>query len=188
NKIYSTNMKEHFSGNDAYSYLENTFLNAPAPSGDTIDRTLYTDLMTYLPECLLVKMDIASMANSLETRSPLLDHKLIEFTSSLPSNWKLHNLTSKYIFKEAFKDILPEQILKRGKQGFGIPVGKWFKNELRDYSHNVLLDSKSLNRGYFDKTEMRNLLDEHVTGKNDHGYRIWALLVLELWHRIYIDK
>ncbi|OGS22588.1 MAG: asparagine synthase (glutamine-hydrolyzing) [Elusimicrobia bacterium RIFOXYA2_FULL_39_19] len=186
NRIYSKEMKALFADDDAYDYLENTFVNSPA--NDTIDRTLYTDLMTYLPECLLVKMDIASMANSLETRSPLLDHKLIEFTATLPSNWKLHNFTSKYIFKETFKDLLPEQIQKRGKQGFGIPVGKWFKHDLKDYARQVLLDSKSLNRGYFDKKEVSNLLEDHISGKSDHGYRIWALLMLELWHKVYIDN
>ena len=185
-RIYSENMKSILIGKNAYEYLEQTFLNAPA--NDILDKAFYTDIMTYLPECLLVKMDIACMANSLEGRSPFLDHNLIEFTATLPSNWKMHFFTTKYILKETFKDLFPSEILNRGKQGFGIPVGKWFKEELKNYIKDILLEEPSLKRGYFDENQLKELIDEHITGKNDHGYKLWALLVLELWHRIFIDR
>ncbi len=185
-RIYSENTKALLNQKNAYDYLEKTFLNAPAD--DILDKAFYTDIMTYLPECLLVKMDIACMANSLEARSPFLDHNLIEFTATLPSNWKLHHFTTKYILKETFKDIIPEEILTRGKQGFGTPVGKWFKEELKNYIKEILLEPRSIKRGYFEPSQLKELIDEHITGKNDHGYKLWALLVLELWHRIFIDR
>lgn len=186
NSIYSDYMRKLFIKNDAYNYLLETFERACA--NDIIDRILYTDITTYLPECLLVKMDVATMANSLEARSPLLDHKMFEFTAQLPSNWKLHGLTTKYILKQTFKDFLPKKILTRGKQGFGIPVGKWFRCELKDYIKSILLDRATLSRGYFNKEGIKQLINEHITAKRDHGYRLWALLVLELWHRIFVDK
>ena len=185
-RIYSREMKNVFYDTNAYDYLINAFLNARAD--DILDKTFCADINTYLPECLLVKMDIASMANSLEARSPFLDHKLVEFAATLPSRWKIHGLTTKYILKKTFKDILPPQILNRPKQGFGLPVGKWFGENLKDYIREILLDTKTLQRGYFDADGLRTILEEHVQGKQDHGYRLWALLVLELWHRVFIDR
>lgn len=184
--MYSPMMKEQFLNNDAYEYLASTFVNAPANT--VLDRVYYTDIMTYLPECLLVKMDIASMANSLEARSPFLDHKLMEFAATLPTQWKLRGLfNTKYILKKTFETFLPETIIKRGKQGFGIPVGKWFRYELKDYIRDLLLSPKSLNRGYFRKEALEDIIKEHISGQRDHGYRLWNLQMLELWHRIYID-
>ncbi len=185
-KLYSEEMKKRLSYLDTYDYMINVFREAKAD--DFLDKILYTDINTYLPEDLLVKMDIATMANSLETRSPFLDHELIEFVARIPSNLKLKGLTSKYILKKALKDLLPKEILKRGKMGFGIPIGKWFRKELRDYLKEILLDVKSLKRGYFRKETIEKLLTEHTSGRVDHGYRLWALLNLELWHQTFIDK
>lgn len=184
--IYSQDMYNQFKDNDSYRYLADVFLKAPAKN--ILDRSFYTDVMTYLPECLLVKMDIAALANSLETRAPFLDQKMFEFTSSLPPNWKLHGFTTKYILKETFKNLLPEQILHRGKQGFGIPVGKWFRYDWKDYARDILLSQEAVSRGYFKKDALRKLLDDHINGYSDYGYCLWALLVLELWHQSYIDK
>ena len=119
NILYTDKMKQNFNSNP-YDYLLNIFRNSPAKN--IMDRTFYTDIKSYLPECLLVKMDIASMSNSLETRSPFLDHKVMEFSASLPPAWKIRCLTTKYILKKTFKDLLPKEILYRGKMGFGIPV------------------------------------------------------------------
>ncbi len=147
------------------------------------ERIMYTDLRSYLPECLMTKMDIASMANSLETRSPLLDHKVVEFAHLLPEEYKLRGFTgTKWILKEAFKDMLPRRIYRRGKMGFGIPLGPWFRGELRDFWEGHCLSRKALGRGYFREEELRRLWDEHQRGARDHGYRLWALLMLELWH------
>jgi asparagine synthase (glutamine-hydrolysing) len=184
--IYSEDMKKAFICDDAYSYLENIFMSPQADN--TLDRALYTDLTSYLPENLLIKMDIASMANSLEARSPFLDHELVEFAATLPPEWKLKFFNSKYILKETFKDILPQEILNRQKQGFSIPLGKWFRGELKDYLRDVILSSKALNRGYFDPKNLKVLVNDHIEGKADYGYCLWALLMLELWHIVFIDS
>ncbi|MEW6556589.1 MAG: asparagine synthase (glutamine-hydrolyzing) [Elusimicrobiota bacterium] len=183
--LYTDNMKKNLY-NNAYKYLTEIFENAPAKN--IMDRTFYTDIKAYLPECLLVKMDIASMANSLEARSPFLDHKVLEFSASLPSSWKLHGLTTKYILKKSFNDFLPKEILHRSKMGFGIPIGKWFRTEWKNYFKEMVLSDKSINRGYFQREVIEQMFYEHISGKRDHGYRMWALLMLELWHRVYIDK
>ena len=149
---------------------------------------MYADINSYLPEDLLVKMDIATMANSLEGRSPFLDHKMMEFAASVPSKMKVRGARLKYILKKALRKALPEEILKRGKMGFGIPIDKWFRNELKDYSYEILMSDKSINRGYFKKASIKRLLDEHAVAGANNGARIWSLLFLELWHREFIDR
>jgi len=158
------------------------------PDDDLLNRMSYADLHSYLPECLMTKMDVASMANSLETRSPFLDHKVLEFAFSLPGNLKLKGLRgTKWILKETFKDMLPPRIYSRGKMGFGIPLGPWFRGELKDFWAGACLSQKAVGRGYFRQEELFRLWDEHQQGKRDHGYKLWALLMLELWHRQYAD-
>lgn len=159
------------------------------PAGQDLQNILsYVDFHSYLPECLMTKMDIASMSNSLEARSPFLDHKVIEFAFSLPGDVKLKGLNgTKWILKETFKDMLPKQIYSRGKMGFGIPLGPWFKGELKDYWAGTCLSAKALGRGYFNKEHLFRLWDEHQSGVRDHGYKLWALLMLELWHKEFAD-
>ena len=159
------------------------------PAGqDLVNKLSYVDLNSYLPECLMTKMDIASMANSLEARSPFLDHKVVEFAFSLPGALKLRGLNgTKWILKETFRDMLPKRIYRRGKMGFGIPLGPWFRGELRDYWAGACLSEKALGRGYFNKAGVTRLWDEHQRGVRDHGYRLWALLMLELWHKEFAD-
>ena len=185
NYIYSDEMRKKFEDVDAYDYLEGKFLNANAEN--YIDKTLYADLTGYLPEDLLVKMDIATMANSLEARSPFLDQKFIEFTATLPPEWKLAGLSSKRILKETFRDFLPYEILTRGKQGFGIPLGKWFAGSWSGYLKEVLLSEKAIKRNYFNVGHLKRFIDDHIEGRADYGYCLWALLMLELWHRVFID-
>jgi asparagine synthase (glutamine-hydrolysing) len=184
-ELYSSRMKEATEEIDSFTYLGNIYREA---EGSTfISKTLYVDMMTYLPDDLLVKVDIATMANSLEARSPFLDHKLMEFAASVPSELKLKGLTGKYILKKSLKDLLPPAIRRRGKMGFGVPISKWFRNELKSYLYEVLLSESSLKRGYFREGYLRQLLDEHCRRGCDHGYRLWALLNLELWQRMFID-
>jgi asparagine synthase (glutamine-hydrolysing) len=186
NFIYSDFMKSIVKQN-VYDYLVNTYYSAKAY--DIIDRISYTDINTYLPEDLLVKMDIASMANSLEARSPFLDHNLLEFTSSIPSSWKLgYGFKTKYILKETFKDFLPKEIIKRHKQGFGLPVGKWLRYDLKNFVKEILYSEKFISRNLFTHKNIKILLEKHLSGKEDHGYRIFALIILELWFRIFVDK
>ena len=156
-------------------------------SGDLIDQLLYTDIMTYLPDDLLVKMDIATMAHSLEVRSPFLDHVFMEFAAALPARLKLRNLESKYLLKRAFRGFVPDAILQRPKQGFSIPIDRWFRVELKAYAQEVLLDPRSLRRGYFQPASLEKLLGDHSAGLRNAGHRIWGLVMLELWHRNYAD-
>ncbi|MDE2490866.1 MAG: asparagine synthase (glutamine-hydrolyzing) [Elusimicrobia bacterium] len=155
-----------------------------AAGEDDVNRMLYVDFKTYLPECLMTKVDIATMACSLEGRSPLLDHEFVELAFRMPGSWKLKGLRGhKWIFKEAFKDLLPGEILNRGKMGFGIPLGAWFRGPLKSYWEEHCLSREALERGWFAEAGLRRYWDEHQGGRRDHGYRLWALLMLELWHR-----
>jgi len=153
-----------------------------------LDRTLSADVQLYLPYDLLVKVDIASMAHALEARSPFLDHELMEFAARLPARMKLRGGVSKYCLKKAFENTLPPDILHRKKMGFGVPLQRWFREELRQPAHEVLLGSRTIARGYFRRGAVERLLKEHTQGTADHSYRLWALLYLELWHRVMIDQ
>ena len=185
NRLYSHDMKKAVGNIDSCHILEDIYSKIDSP--DFLDKTFYVDIMSYLPDDLLVKVDIAAMANSLEARSPFLDHKLMESCAAMPSNLKLKGFTGKYILKKTFKDILPQQILRRKKMGFGVPISRWFRNELKDYLSGTLLDNISLKRSYFNQNYVKQLLGEHSQGRCDHGTRLWALLNLELWHRMFID-
>lgn len=152
-----------------------------------LDCLLNADVHTYLPNDLLVKMDIASMANSLEARSPFLDHKLMEFASRLPAEYKMKGLVKKYILKEAIKDFVPKENIYRKKMGFGIPVGSWFRNELKGFVNEILLCDRSLNRGYFKADTLKSMVKLHTEKKVDYALQIWSLLMLELWHQRFMD-
>jgi asparagine synthase (glutamine-hydrolysing) len=145
------------------------------------------DVQTYLPNDLLVKMDIATMANSLEARSPFLDHQVMEFCARLPTHYKLRGMTSKYLLKKVAKKFLPAENLRRRKMGFGVPVGYWMRNELRPLLHDTLLSTRALQRGYFQAESLRQMTHAHLDGRNDFSFQLWALLCLELWHREFVD-
>ena len=152
-----------------------------APS--VVERMMDIDIQTYLPGDLLVKMDIATMAYSLEARSPFLDHQLMEFAASLPAELKFAGSRGKVILKRALRGILPDEVLDRPKMGFGVPLGRWFREELRELPAHVLLDRESLDRGYFRRAEVERLIREHHQGTADNSPRLWTLLQLEMWHR-----
>ncbi len=156
-------------------------------TGNPIDNLLYLDSKTYLPSDILAKVDRMTMAASLEARAPLLDHKLIEFVVGMPTEFKLKGLETKYIFKKAMEGIVPNEILYREKQGFGVPINEWINVQLKDRIHSTLSDSKTLQRGYFDAKYIKTLLDEHHQGRRDHSYSLWILLMLELWFRRFVD-
>lgn len=185
NDIYTKEMAQYVAKVDSLDFLSEKY--EEIETDDLLDKLLYLDINSYLPEDLLVKMDIATMANSLEARVPFLDHKLMEFVAGIPSHFKLKGSISKFILKKTFSDFLPEAVLKRKKMGFGVPISRWIKNELRDYVYEVLLDRKTLNRGYFKKEGIERLLEEHIASRYDHSAKIWALLFLEIWFRIFMD-
>ncbi|WP_406698040.1 asparagine synthase (glutamine-hydrolyzing) [Singulisphaera sp. Ch08] len=156
---------------------------------DPVTRAMTADLLTYLPCDLLVKVDMASMAHSLECRGPLLDHRVVELAMAMPiaRKLRLRNGHSKAVLKQAFAEYLPPAIRNRPKMGFGVPVDRWFRGPLKDELRSVLLDPVSLNRGHFRPEAIATLIDEHVQNKRDHAYKLWTLLVLELWFRNHID-
>jgi asparagine synthase (glutamine-hydrolysing) len=156
-------------------------------AADPVNRLLDVDVHTYLQDDLLTKMDIATMAHSLEVRSPLLDHRLMEYVARLPGRWKLAGTTTKRLFKDALKPWLPPHILNRTKQGFGVPIASWFAGSLRELPREILLDPASLARGYFREEAVRRLIDDHVTEARDNADKLWALIQLELWLRTFID-
>jgi asparagine synthase (glutamine-hydrolysing) len=145
------------------------------------------DFETYLPEDVLTKVDRMSMAHSIESRVPLLDNDVIELAASLPASMKIRNGRRKHILKEAIKGLVPDHVLTRRKQGFGVPLGVWFKGGLTDVFADVLGSPRARQRGYFQPAFIDRLVHEHLNGRRDHTLRLWQLLVFELWHRHYVD-
>ncbi len=185
-KLYTEDFLKIVEGINSYDLFFKIYNSQSC--NDIVDKTIATDIQTYLSDDLLVKMDRATMANSIEARSPLLDQKIVEFSATIPSTYKIRFNQLKYILKKAYWDVIPQQILRRGKMGFGVPIGKWFRSSLKDFVKSVLLDKKTLERGYFKPTEIENLIENHQNGFQDNGYKLWSLIILELWHREFIDK
>ena len=158
------------------------------PTMDTLTRMLWVDLRHGLPDDMLTKVDRMSMLHSLEVRVPFLDHSLVEFAFSLPDSVKLRGKDTKWILKETFKDLLPDEIVYRRKHGFDVPVGEWFKNELRDVIEDVCSEATTNHRGLFDPRQVRQVLKDHQDGKRDYNNQLWILLSLELWQRYYLDS
>jgi asparagine synthase (glutamine-hydrolysing) len=161
---------------------------ARSDASEFVDALLDVDVNHYLADCLLVKVDIATMAHGLEGRSPLLDHEFMEFAASLPADFKLRGTTTKYIFKQAIRDLVPADIIDRPKKGFSVPLDLWFRNELREMSADMLLDSRAQQRGYFKPGTVKRMLDEHWRGVASWQNHLWTLLMLESWHRTFIDE
>lgn len=174
---------------ESYDILD-FLLDASAKSSkrDPVTSISLTDLITYLPCDLMCKVDIASMSHALEVRAPFLDYRIVELAARMPIRYKIHAKYGKHILRETFKDVLPKDIEKRPKMGFGVPLDHWFRGPLKDYAKEILLDSRTLDRGLFDPNYVRVLLDDHFERRFDHAYRIWSLLFLELWFREWIDS
>jgi len=151
-----------------------------------LDRLLYADTRTYLHE-LLMKQDQMSMAASIESRVPFLDHPLVEWVSKLPHSLKLRGVTTKWILREAMKTRLPAPILERRKMGFPVPVGAWFRGEWRGLLDEYVTGPRAMERGLFDPASVQRLVAEHQAGTRNHSERLWALLTLEMWQRIFMD-
>jgi asparagine synthase (glutamine-hydrolysing) len=165
---------------DVTRYLEQT-------DADTLlNRLLYADIKTYLHE-LLMKQDQMSMAASIESRVPFLDHKLVEFSAALPERMKLRGLKTKYILRESMKGKLPDAILNRPKMGFPVPVGAWFRGEYRSLLEDYVLGDRATARGIFDPLFVRQLIDEHQAGVTNHSERLWSLVNFEIWMRQFFD-
>lgn len=169
-----------------YSTKPTTDLFKNVQSQDKLSQMLYVDTKTWLPDDLLIKADKITMANSIELRVPLLDHKVLEFAAGLPSDLKVRGFTTKYLLKETFRDRIPREIIRRKKTGFPVPFTSWLKNELRSYVSDILLDKKTIQRGYFDGKAIEKMLLENQSN-SAYASEIFSLVVLELWHRTFID-
>jgi asparagine synthase (glutamine-hydrolysing) len=183
--LYGPAMRERF----AEDLVARRFgaLYAASTATDPVNRLLDLDIQTYLTDDILTKVDIASMAHSLEVRCPLVDQELMAFAASLPGEMKLRGLTTKRILREVAKPLLPQKILTRRKQGFALPVNRWMREELAPLSRDVLLDQTARERGIFDHAAIEGLLLRHQRGE-PRGDQIWALMMLELWYRAFIDR
>ena len=183
--VYSRWFLDRLGGWDAFSISEPLWEQAGRV--DLLEKMLYNDFHLYLPEVLMVKMDIATMANSIEGRSPFLDHVFIETAASFPASLKLRGAVSKYILKKKLKGFLPDQIITRPKMGFGIPFGTWFRNELKGFLRETLLSDKALKRPYFNPEGVRRMVEEHIAGKAVHTHRLWNMVVFEMWNKVFVD-
>jgi asparagine synthase (glutamine-hydrolysing) len=165
-----------------HQYLRN------AANFDPLSQLLYLDTKTYLPADILTKVDRMSMATSLEARVPILDHHFVEWAVGLPADWKMKGMNQKYILKKFAARIgVPREVLERPKQGFAMPLVHWIRNELKRDFVQLLLEPKTIQRGYFNPAAMSVLLDEHFRGRRDHSNKLWRLLAFELWHRNFLD-
>lgn len=182
--LYTPETRARLDALDSYALLYERYAASDAP--DLLGRTLNVDTLTYLPDDLLAKVDIATMTASLEARSPLLDHHLVEFVARLPSHLKLRH-GGKYLLRRALADLLPPEVLQRRKMGFGVPIARWFRGELRPLLRDTVLSKAARARGFLDPAAVERLIVEHESGV-DHGLRLWALLMLELWFCRFIDR
>lgn len=182
--LYTQNARETL--NNTISNKIDELLNGVEDIKEPIDAMINIDFNHYLSGDLLLKMDIASMANSLEARSPFLDHKLLEFSMNIPCSFKIKNGARKYILKRALSDILPDGILNRNKMGFSIPLIYWLRNELNGFAYQTILNDSDGIKQFFNLNYVKQLLDEHTSGRKNHALRIWSLIVFEMWYRRFM--
>jgi len=184
-ELYADDFVASLPERDPFEFLAAGF--ARAGRRDPLTATSVADLVTYLPCDLMTKVDVASMAHGLECRQPFLDHRVVELAVRMPGRLKFRWGRGKRVLKEAFADLLPRAIRRRRKMGFGVPLDHWFRDELKGFARGILLDRRTLERGYFRPEGVERLLDDHQSGRFDHSARLWALLVLELWQREWYD-
>ncbi|MFQ5822469.1 MAG: asparagine synthase (glutamine-hydrolyzing) [bacterium] len=183
-QLYSQEIQDSLNGVIPYDFICDYF--GKAKTSDDVNRQLYVDIKTYLADDILVKVDRMSMAVSLEARVPFLDHRFVEFTATIPSRLKLKGTNTKLILKKAMRDILPPKILKRGKEGFSIPIKNWLKNELRPLMLDMLDHQRIKREGFFDSAYVQQLTHEHLNGIENHSHRLWAMMVFEIWQDLYL--
>jgi asparagine synthase (glutamine-hydrolysing) len=181
-------LSDEFAGSFEPLKLFRSYLDE-APATDPLSRVLYLDSKTYLPGDILTKVDRMSMLTSLEARVPMLDHVFLEFVTALTPEWKMRKGSQKYILRKLAERVgVPREVLYRAKQGFALPLGHWMRHELKDLILTVMLEPRTLQRGYFNPAGVRRLLDEHFKERRDHSARIWRLLMFELWHRNFLER
>jgi asparagine synthase (glutamine-hydrolysing) len=167
-----------------YANAERYFAASDATT--LLNKLLYVDTKTYLHE-LLMKQDQMSMAASIESRVPFLDHELVEFAARMPERMKIRGMTTKFVLRKAMAGLLPPEILTRGKMGFPVPVGAWLRGPYRHVLDDLVLGQRATQRGLFDPAALRRLVTSHASGEGNHAERLWSLVNLELWQRLYLD-
>ena len=183
-RLYRGELRELLNSTRPVAWFEQMFQDVARL--DPVDATMSVDVQSYLPFDLLVKVDITSMASSLEARSPFLDHEVMEFAASLPPALKLRGRQAKYLIKRAFPDLLPSENVNRRKMGFGVPVGEWFRRELRELLCDSLLAADSRTGEYLNAEEVAQMVKAHINAQADHSFPLWSLLMLELWLRDFV--
>jgi asparagine synthase (glutamine-hydrolysing) len=184
--LYSQSLRDELTDFDAADYRQQLFSHVQVE--DEREKMLYVDTVSFLPDDCLFKIDRMSMAHGLEVRVPLLDRELVEFSAKIPFEFKVRNLTSKYILKKTFAQYLPKETLKQRKQGFTIPISTWLRGGLGDLAGRILLSGSLEKRSLFQKKRLQWMIDEHRNGKQEFGHRIWSLVVFEVWARLYLDE
>ena len=183
--LYTPAFREQVNGAAPERWLSELYHSGEASS--VVERLMAVDIGSYLPEDLLVKVDIASMAHGLEVRSPFLDHQLMEFAARLPLRDKVRGLTTKVLLRRAMAGVLPPAILTRPKIGFGIPLGRWLQRDLNPWLRELLLGPGTLRQGIFQAEVVEQLIEEHTSGARDHRFQLWALMMFELWQSAFLD-
>jgi asparagine synthase (glutamine-hydrolysing) len=185
-KLFSESAKCQLEDYDSFAKILNFFDADNAEH--LVDKMLYTDLLTRMPDHLLSMVDRMTMAHSLESRSPLIDYKVVEYAASIPADLKLKGTNLKYLLKKVAARYLPQELIYRKKQGFSFPLGIWMRTELKDFLRTLFHQSRFVELGLFNANYMQKLLEEHLSGKVDHNYRLWILINLELWYRLYFEN
>jgi asparagine synthase (glutamine-hydrolysing) len=178
--LYTDAMRERFAEDQMAIEFRRLFEASRAT--DAVNRVIDVDIKTYLSDNIFTKVDIASMAHSLEVRCPLIDQEVMQFAASLPGSMKIRRMTTKYLLRQVAESLLPKKILTRPKQGFGLPIDRWMKEDLAPLSREVLLDRSARERGILDPGAIESLLEKQQRGE-PRGFQIWSLMILELWHR-----
>ena len=179
--LYTDDFVQRLPGDDPFDFLDSVWQRSDGR--DLVTRASTSDILSYLPCDLCTKVDIASMAHGLEVRQPMLDHRLVEFAASLPVNLKFRGRRGKLLLQDTFSQMIPPNIFTRKKMGFGIPIGAWFRNELKPMVHDTLLADDAKIAPYFRREAVAEIVRSHEASEQNHGYRLWNLLMLEKWFR-----
>ncbi len=183
--LFTQSAQSALENSDSVSKILDFFNDGTA--SELLDKMLYTDLMTRMPDHLLAISDRMSMAHSIETRPPLIDYKVTEFAASLPCSMKLHGKTLKYLLRKVSERYMDKRLIDRPKQGFGFPIARWMRGEWAAFMKRIFQESRFVELGIFKRDEMLKLAEEHISGRADHNFRLWILINLEVWHRICVE-
>ncbi|MDZ7400007.1 MAG: asparagine synthase (glutamine-hydrolyzing) [candidate division KSB1 bacterium] len=186
-RLYASDIKSGLMGIDPYKFIKNYFANVSQNGTDAINRQMYVDVKTYLVDDILVKVDRMSMATSLEARAPFLDYRFVELAASIPGELKMQGKKTKVILKQAMEDLLPHEILYRGKEGFSIPIKNWLKKELKPLMMDTLAPEKLKREGFFNPDYVQQLIKQHLNGAENHSHRLWALIIFGRWYDLYMS-